>query len=68
MVQWFNLGAYISQSEGISTLVLKAKLTYSTGALCMHAEKSRCATSFSDPKTKVGLLNLRHIMVQSILG
>jgi len=38
----------------------------------MHAEKSRCATSYergvSDPETKVGLLDLRHIMVQSILG
>ena len=54
------------------TLVLKAKLTYSREATCMHAEKSRSATPYkegvSDPETKVGLLNLKHIMLQSILG
>jgi len=72
MVQWFHLGAYISQGGGISTLVLKANLMYSRGAIRMHGEKTRCATSYeegvSDPETKVGLLDLRHIMVQSILG
>jgi len=37
----------------------------------MHGEKSKCAACYegvSDLETKVGLLNLKHINVQSILG
>ena len=36
----------MSHSEGISTLVLKVKLTYSRGSICMHAQKCRWVTSY----------------------
>jgi len=72
MVQWSNLGGLYLPRRGDfdpspygKIDVLEGDYPHERGEIQM---RDFLRGGVSDPETKVGLLNLRHIMVQSILG
>jgi len=73
MVQWFNLGGLYLLRRGDFDPIPYGKIDVLEGGY-PHVRRGIQMRDFlrrggdSDPETKVGLLYLKHIMVQSILG